>query len=690
MPQRFFSTVACCVLISSLLNISPQAFAQNLKRLPPEGIALDQTVVDRLQQRLDEAAGRLRKMNLSPTAQERTIDVEVLFRAVRLSLEQRLFYKESDIKLADRLLDEADRRLHALQGGADSLAMLETAPSGKGNEKSGVSLIAGGFVSRIDQSVQPFGLVLPKNFDPQRSEGYRLDVWLHGRGDTQTELHFLAGRLTSPGQYRPEETVVLHPFGRHCNAFKFAGETDVYEAIEHVCRMLPIDRTTIAMRGFSMGGAGTWHLAVHDPTSWFAVNPGAGFVDTLVYQGWNDQPPFPLDEVQRKLLNWYDVLPWVTNLNNTRLIAYSGEVDKQRAAAERVMTAAKEHDVPTRHVIGKDMGHKIDDASATLIDSQLAQWAKIDRSKPAEKIDFTTYTTRYADADWLRVTGLREHWRAGRVTAAIEAGNVLVLQTKDITHLELDFAKYAWPAQGSSVRLSVDGQTLDIRDDSDAPGLQCRLSLTTTTTADGADLWKQETAKESRLRKRPGLQGPIDDAFCSPFVFVVPTGTSTSSVVNDWIQHEIKYAQDRWRRLMRGEVRQVRDTDVTPTIVDENHLICFGDFQSNAYLKSIASDLPIGWDEQAISIGDARFDARHQVPVLCYPNPKNADRYVVVNSGMTFREFSNTSNSRQIAMLPDWAVIDCSATDKSIFAGEVVAKGFFNESWMLSSSAGSR
>ena len=69
--------------------------------------------------------------------------------------------------------------------------------------------------------------------------------------------------------------------------------------------------------------------------------------------------------------------------------------------------------------------------------------------------------------------------------------------------------------------------------------------------------------------------------------------------------------------------------------------------------------------------------------MLCYPNPRNTDRYVVVNSGMTFREFSNVSNSRQIAMLPDWAVIDVTAKDDDLFPGRIAAEGFFDEQWQL-------
>ena len=50
---------------------------------------------------------------------------------------------------------------------------------------------------------------------------------------------------------------------------------------------------------------------------------------------------------------------------------------------------------------------------------------------------------------------------------------------------------------------------------------------------------------------------------------------------------------------------------------------------------------------------------------------------------MTFREFSNVSNSRQIAMLPDWAVIDVTAKDDGLFPGRIAAEGFFDEQWQL-------
>ena len=132
---------------------------------------------------------------------------------------------------------------------------------------------------------------------------------------------------------------------------------------------------------------------------------------------------------------------------------------------------------------------------------------------------------------------------------------------------------------------------------------------------------------------------------------------------------------------MRGDIRVVQDIDLTESMIKENHLICFGDFTGNLFLKKIKSDLPIRWDQESISLPSHRFDADTHVATLCYPNPANPDKYLVINSGMTFREFSNVSNSRQIAMLPDWAILRTDSATTDIFAGEKVLEGFFDEQW---------
>ena len=79
-------------------------------------------------------------------------------------------------------------------------------------------------------------------------------------------------------------------FGRTNVAYRWAGGN---RCSFRMCRSrpqnYPVDENRITLRGFSMGGAGTWHLGLQHPDHWAAIEPGAGFNDTQNY-GTNAQP----------------------------------------------------------------------------------------------------------------------------------------------------------------------------------------------------------------------------------------------------------------------------------------------------------------------------------------------------------------------------------------------------------------
>ncbi len=660
------------------------------KSLPPEGIELAAEVTRELRQ----SAMALRRELVAAAAHSGAAawrpDVEVFVRAAELALDQRLFYKPADIDKAKEALAIARQRLDAAKQlaplpvsdvNAAVKQKLELLAIGSKGKHAGRTL-AGGFVSRIDGSVQPYGLVIPEGLADAPDRPRRLDVWLHGRGDTTTEIPFLIERLSQLGTYAPADTIVLHPFGRHCNAFKFAGETDVYEALEHVAAQFVIDPAKISIRGFSMGGAGCWHLAAHDPARWFAANPGAGFVDTIRYQGWDKKLiPYQPGDWGRRLMNWYDVPPWVENLSNTRVIAYSGEVDPQRQAAETMLQAAENRDVAIEHVIGAGMGHKIDDASAEKIEARLAQWADDSDGQYRPKIRLVTYTLRYPSIDWLSVQGMKGHWQRAAVTAELQAPATIRVTGENVDRLRLDFTRLGWPLHNGRCRLEINGQLFA------GPDVATGKPLVIDLIEQDGEWYEleggEEPATRQPLRKRPGLQGPIDDALTGPFLFVLPSRPCRHGAVERFVEREAQQARQRWQRIMRGDDRVIMDTEVTAEQAASHHLLCFGDFASNRYLASIAAGLPIVWRENKIVVGGQSFSASTHAVAMVYPNPQNPSRYVVVNSGLTFREFSNSTNSRQIAMLPDWAVIDVTTPSDGIFPGPIVAADFFDEAWQV-------
>jgi hypothetical protein len=126
-----------------------------------------------------------------------------------------------------------------------------------------------------------------------------------------------------------------------------------------------------------------------------------------------------------------------------------------------------------------------------------------------------------------------------------------------------------------------------------------------------------------------------------------------------------------------------KDSEVTEADLAAHHIVLWGTPATNSLLGRIADRLPVKWAGDQVRVGAAAYPAATHYPAFVYPNPLNPARYVVVNSGFTFREFDYLNNARQIAKLPDWAVIDTTTPADGKYPGKVVAAGFFDERWGL-------
>jgi hypothetical protein len=100
-------------------------------------------------------------------------------------------------------------------------------------------------------------------------------------------------------------------------------------------------------------------------------------------------------------------------------------------------------------------------------------------------------------------------------------------------------------------------------------------------------------------------------------------------------------------------------------------------------IAKILDQLPIRWSDKRLAVGDREYDAEHHAAALVFPNPLNPQRYVVLNSSFTYREYDYLNNARQVAKLPDWAVIDVRTPPDARWPGNVVAADFFDEQWKL-------
>jgi predicted esterase len=510
-----------------------------------------------------------------------------------------------------------------------------------------------GFVSRIDGSVQPYAVVLPAGFASSGTS--RLDLVLHGRGPT--EVTFLQTHNPAPGSTAavpPNQPFIeLHPFGRANNGWRWAGETDVFEALERVQRDYKVDPDRTILRGFSMGGHGAWHIGLHHPSLWAGVSPGAGFSETRKYAKVTTDPP----RYQVDAWHIYDAIDYALNLANTPFIAYGGDRDPQLQASLNMQEAAKKEGLPFNLIVGPDTEHRYHPDSLREIMRQLAEHR---RDPSPRRIRFTTWTLKYNRCAWVTLERLVSHYSRAVVDAEV-SGSMARVKATNVQELTLS------PLPAGVDRVEINGQQVA------AGGGSIRLSR------EGGE-WRTVSGPDKYLRKRPGIQGPLDDAFTSRFTVVRGTGTPWSSATQAYADRTLTRFADEWRLAFRGElpIKTDKDLPIRGKEWKETSLILFGDPGSNSLLARIASRLPIKWSRSGVQVGKRSYDAG-AIPVLIYPNPYSPQHYVVINSGHTWGTPEILgSNVLLKPLLPDWAVIKPGEK-----ADEVLAADFFDENWRL-------
>ncbi len=645
------------VAATALAQTPPPTTKQN----PPPGVAIPAT--DRKE--LEAAAAALGReidglrgsLKANPAMLALLPDVQIFHKAVDWALRYDEFMDVKQIASAKRALADGMDRAKALRSGQSPWA-----------QASGPVLR--GYVSKIDGSVQPYGLVVPEGAEKTPRP---MLVWLAGRNDKRTELAFLDERWKSKGEFTPAGTIVVHPYGRFCNATKFAGETDVFEAMASVQARYAIDPLHIAVAGFSMGGASAWHLATHHAGQWCAMSPGAGFCETAIYakvfDGKGESPTW----WEQALFHYTNATDYAANLANNPLMAYSGEIDPQRASADMMEKICATEGVKMERLIGPQTAHKYEPGAK----KQLAAWLdeRIAAGTPAmpPKVHFTTYTLRYPTMKWITLDALEKHYERADIDAELVDEGGFRVKTKNVAAFTIALPVAPAPLDKTHPpRVVIDGQEVV------GPPVK---DFWTAHFAKGAGGKWEATPTATAAGKTHGLTGPIDDAFVDSFIFIRPTGKPLNDKIGAWTKSEMERAITEWRRVFRGDVRVKDDTALTADDVANANLILWGDPSSNTALAKLLARLPIKWTAQQLTLGALNVTAADHAPILIYPNPANPKRYIVLNSGFTFREGSTTTNALQTPKLPDWAVIDLRTPPSAKWPGLVFDAGFFDEGW---------
>jgi hypothetical protein len=656
MPRTLLPFAFLVLTIPLLADGPKDNIPDNVRPVPPKGSEVPEATRAELKAGLAELGKEVDSLKANPLLP----DVEIYHTAVRYAVEHNEMYEKKgrdDVKTAKAHLKTGMQRAKELKDGMPSWT------TATGN-------VVRGYRSKIDGSAQPFGLVIPKEYDYAGMNKHRLDFWWHGRFEDMLELGFIADRERNAGQFTPPGAIVVHPFGRFSNANKFAGEIDSLEILDFLKKQYRIDDSRVVARGFSMGGAACWQYAVHYPTLFCAAAPGAGFAETREFLNDFQNEVVKPTWYEKKLWRMYDATESAQNIFNIPTVAYSGEIDKQKQAADVMAREMKKVGLELTHIIGPKTGHSYEKAAKEELSKRIDAFVEKGLPTGRKEIKFVTHTLRYNECDWLRIDGLEKHWEPATVIGKFENGNRFELLVSNVTRLTVK-------APSGEVKIGVrQGRIHSSIGISIAP--QFIKPINEITVHQGPQGWSggDETNNPNQLRKTHGLQGPIDDAFMDAFIMVKPTGTPMNAAIGKWADAEMKHAVEHWRQQFRGDARVKADTDITEDDIKNNNLVLWGDPKSNAILAKIADKLPLK------EFGDST------VTLCIYPNPLNPKKYVVLNSGFTYREYAYLNNARQVPMLPDYAIVDVSTPPNSRFPGKVVRAGFFDEKWQLQANDG--
>jgi len=598
---------------------------------------------------LKEIAAKMAELKLA--IENPNPDVEIYLKAAEWIVRHKEWYSDKSGKQTLDVLATGLDRAKAVKAGTSPWMDVRGKP------------IARGYRSFVDGSVQPYSIQYPAAFDPKKK--YRLDIVLHGRDGTLTEVKFLAGKEAAKADAKLDHFVV-EVYGRGNNAYRWAGETDITDVISAVKSKVRIDR--VVLRGFSMGGAGTWHYGLHHPSDFSVIGPGAGFTTT---RGYIKNLKEPLPEYIEKCLHIYDAVDYAENAFGVPVVAYSGENDAQKTAPDNIEKILKEFKEPHtfHHLIAPGLEHQQPAAWMAKCDAEYRAILANEKN-PLGRVRFVTYTSAYYKAaEWLWVMGLDEHYAKAVIDAKIEKG-IAIVETTNVRRMILNCNHLLSEHNTAIKSVRLDGQSFDVKADDLATFVKIvgKWSIP----KGGFD------PKKKALEKKGSGTGPIDNAFAGSFVVVLPTAEPWHKGIADHVAVVESQFDVLWDKHMRGKLP-------AGIYSNESTAVLFGDPASNPEIAKVLPGLPIRWTKDELVVNGVTYDARTHYPVLIYPDPDPRSlRHIAINSGHTFKDVDfRGTNALLYPRLGDWAVLKPKPTKDDAGAFEVVAAGIFDEFWQF-------
>jgi fermentation-respiration switch protein FrsA (DUF1100 family) len=306
------------------------------------------------------------------------------------------------------------------------------------------------FPSDVDGTDQPYGLYVPKNFDPAKK--YPLVVSLHGAwSNHRLNLRRVFGMGNRPGESDLDATryfpplpdvdyFVASPLARGTLGYQGIPEKDVYDVVADVKRRFPIDEDRVYLTGLSMGGGGAVWLGLTRPDIWAAIAPVC--------------PAVPPGAVE-----------FAPNAMNVPIHIFQGSADplvKPEGTHELVSTL-RQLDTKVEYTEYPNVQHNSWDKA--YANAQIFDWfARFKRDRYPDRVRFVTDRYEYPGAYWVRIDHLTPGTLAS-VDASFTARNRVSVKAHGLDGLTLAIGGHPRFVAASPLTVTINGvaQTVTAR-----------------------------------------------------------------------------------------------------------------------------------------------------------------------------------------------------------------------------------
>ena len=526
------------------------------------------------------------------------------------------------------------------------------------------------FLSKIDNSVQFYGIKEPNFYEP--SKQYGMIFTLHGAG---------VDALGQVGAYAPRDwAFVVAPTNRREYGFNWQeqGRMDALEVLEVIKSRYPIDDNRIMLTGHSMGGHGVWHFGTFYADKFASMAAACGWMSIDMYipmflTKYNTYAPPELKSIwEQGYLPDRPQLSLNNLFNLSTMIMIAGADDNVPPVHGRLFAESMRrlgmnpevHDIPGKpHWYDDDTTRPGADVTDAVFFEEFYKYKM--KNRYPDEVKFVMTDAAVTDKlYWVRIMDTYKYPEPASVDAKWIENNYLEVTSKNVSILEIQVKD----GNAGQIRVNWNGKDFNVQPE------------------DGVIVLKDpDFMPAAGFTTKAKAPGPMKRAYMKPFVIVIGSNTDEQTF-NSYLNAARQQAV-YWWYVANGYAEIVTDKEAAPDVIEGKNLVLLGTQDDNSLLKEKLLLTPVQINSTGILIEGKEIARGEYAVKFIYPDSADDNRLILFSTGTSskyallaeaFPAYATSSG------LPDLIIFDEKVREYG-FAG-LTAAGYFDKGWKFDKS----